>query len=1051
MDSQRKYYMELSKKIYRYIYSHPRIFILFLSFVIFWPWVFSTTPICSGDWGYGFKPAMLDGLNFPMSWNTLGVGHIIETPTRYVIELFFRSLNFFPYGLIQRIIYFWPLVFFSLLAPFELLRFVLRKNIADEKVNYYAFIGSFVYTLNTYSLTYFAGQAGLAVATTFAPLFVLAGMKMLDDYQRNNAVRDLIIFIFASFVLSSLEFRIFYISCIVFGIYALYNILINYPIKNILRYLSLIFFWISGFLLLNAFWLIGFIQLGAISDNVLSGRQLFGSQFQNLSYVITLFDTLWSGSYLVAFRMHRIPLYSWIFPILTFTPFFFKSKELKNLYFWAFISFLGIILTTQTNLPIPYLYVWLYDHLPGFGYFRESSKFYFMIAMGYSVLIPTAIYKISQIRFSHISKIIAVSLSASVIIISLINSKPIFLNTVKGLFGSYKLPQDYRVFSDLIFSEKKFFRTLGVPVYSRWTPYDYMHPMLSTLSLIAGSVIDPQGGQLVGPLGIRPITSGATPEQYIDVLSRPFSKSVFSLLSTKYIYVPIQDIANDDDFFKDYQKPRVRHWLIQQLDNIQWLRKINTDTSELVVYVNVGYKEVIHVFTKLYNFDSIDNFDEKYSLIKNQFNDDDAYFTVNDGIKSVKNQVRVIAPFELTGASDITFNQGLVISNFKLDGNLPDLSLFVKQSDDILSTHLKIKNSGFLFDEERLDTFDASSSAAGFRKYVLGDLPVGVHSVKYADNSFNADNLVNNPSFEDGLWNSEVIDCYNYDNNPKIGMELSRDEFSQGLASLKLNAKRHAACATTKIPITSLSTYLFRFDYKSAKKFDVKYSLQFDDKSRTNLDLNVRSPDSGWNSNYSYIKPPVGADNVTISLKAASPDEFNEAVFYFDNISFVEVPDLQSSVFFAADGGKRLVKPKAVTYEMVDPTKKLVHIKGASGPFFLAFGESYHSNWRLQFNNEKVNGLFRSWIPWVNPNSISEIYHYKLDDFLNAWYVDTDKYCKESSLCKLNDDGSYDIEMSIEFTSQRWFYVGTIITVIVFIGGLLSLVLYFFKNKWRKL
>jgi hypothetical protein len=55
-------------------------------------------------------------------------------------------------------------------------------------------------------------------------------------------------------------------------------------------------------------------------------------------------------------------------------------------------------------------------------------------------------------------------------------------------------------------------------------------------------------------------------------------------------------------------------------------------------------------------------------------------------------------------------------------------------------------------------------------------------------------------------------------------------------------------------------------------------------------------------------------------------------------------------------------------------------------------------------------------------------HHFKLDGFLNGWYFDTDKYCKEENLCTKNPDGSYNVEVVLEFTPQRWFYVGLLIS-----------------------
>ena len=78
--------------------------------------------------------------------------------------------------------------------------------------------------------------------------------------------------------------------------------------------------------------------------------------------------------------------------------------------------------------------------------------------------------------------------------------------------------------------------------------------------------------------------------------------------------------------------------------------------------------------------------------------------------------------------------------------------------------------------------------------------------------------------------------------------------------------------------------------------------------------------------------------------------------------------------------------------------------------------------------NEKVSGLINGFSPFSSPDRVRDEYHYKLDGFLNAWYVDTEDLCVKQQRCTKNADGSYDLEMTIEFWPQRWFYLGLIIS-----------------------
>ena len=162
-------------------------------------------------------------------------------------------------------------------------------------------------------------------------------------------------------------------------------------------------------------------------------------------------------------------------------------------------------------------------------------------------------------------------------------------------------------------------------------------------------------------------------------------------------------------------------------------------------------------------------------------------------------------------------------------------------------------------------------------------------------------------------------------------------------------------------------------------------------------------------------------------------------------------------------------------FEIINPTKKLVKVTGATTPFYLAMSESYHDKWRLELDNARprnawhfseifspkisgarVHGFLASWWPFTRVDAVADEHHFKLNSFLNGWYVDpvelcstvaSDKLQVESMGCKQNPDGSYDIAMVIEFSPQRWFYLGLIISGTTLLACLGYLVLTFMKNR----
>jgi len=201
--------------------------------------------------------------------------------------------------------------------------------------------------------------------------------------------------------------------------------------------------------------------------------------------------------------------------------------------------------------------------------------------------------------------------------------------------------------------------------------------------------------------------------------------------------------------------------------------------------------------------------------------------------------------------------------------------------------------------------------------------------------------------------------------------------------------------------------------------------------------LNVKNKD--WQKFEKKIRVRTGASSANLVVYSYSTDNKTNIITRYDNFKFIEIPDLEDKYYLVSDPELNLKNPEKIDFELVNPTKKIARIKGATTPFFLAMSESYHREWQLQMNNEKIQGFWNSWIPFVKPDKILDDNHLKLNDFLNAWYVEPALLCGEKIPpapftkgenigCMKNPDGSYDLEMVIEFAPQRWFYLGLLIS-----------------------
>jgi hypothetical protein len=312
-------------------------------------------------------------------------------------------------------------------------------------------------------------------------------------------------------------------------------------------------------------------------------------------------------------------------------------------------------------------------------------------------------------------------------------------------------------------------------------------------------------------------------------------------------------------------------------------------------------------------------------------------------------------------------------------------------------------------------------------------LPDGTNNFEFTYNisAYNLDNQIVNSSFENAMWTKDVEDCNNYDDNGILSMKQSNLS-TDGKYSLELQATTHIACTSQgDINVDANSVYLFSFDYQSDNANHARYHISFDE--GTTLSENLYIEDSQWHTFTKKIIIPKNATKMRIHVYSDSDDTNTSIITRYDNFKFIKIPNIVNK-FYIIDNTKTTThNPQNISFDIQNPTKHTVHITSAIEPFYLVMSEKYHDKWQLQFNNNKVQGLLQNWIPFVRPDIVSEANHFRYMTFLNGWYIDTQKYCKDTNLCKQNDDGSYDMEMVIEFFPQRWFYLGLFISGITFI------------------
>lgn len=166
--------------------------------------------------------------------------------------------------------------------------------------------------------------------------------------------------------------------------------------------------------------------------------------------------------------------------------------------------------------------------------------------------------------------------------------------------------------------------------------------------------------------------------------------------------------------------------------------------------------------------------------------------------------------------------------------------------------------------------------------------------------------------------------------------------------------------------------------------------------------------------------------------------------------------DMRSVVYFEKqnqDNNKSIKSLPDVTdsspdieFKKVNPTKYNLIAHGASGKFTLVFNESYDKNWQI-FSDKIGDGQIKDgsfWQNWFKKPTVEEDSHLLTNGYANSWIIDANSVC--GSQCKKNPDGTFDTQLSVEFSQQKSYQLGIVVSSLAYI----ILIGYLFSIYWRK-
>ena len=360
------------------------ITILFLLVATHFNWFNISSRIFSWDFHYVFQD-YLDSF-FPFGMGT------------WLWAIGFGSYNIQPY--MNGIFALWWLIGnydialkVSILLPILGLQAIgmsllLKKLFKEDSLNFPIFVSVLYFIFNTYFLYTSFSHLMILFSVSILPLLLYWYLRLIEEQNNINIIVFGLVYTFSCIY----EVRITLINTIILLIVStfyhkeFFQFLKNYKklLLLILLILWLNFYWINALFVWN---------FNEAASKVIF-RWVFWDQFTNIFYAITAYKPYWDvGWNSRDFILFEIPILTFLYITTLISNAFFQRQKKLIILSFVFVALWAFLLKQDAD-PFSWTYTWLYNNLPGFSIFRESSKFSIFVILGYSIGFTLFLYNI---------------------------------------------------------------------------------------------------------------------------------------------------------------------------------------------------------------------------------------------------------------------------------------------------------------------------------------------------------------------------------------------------------------------------------------------------------------------------------------------------------------------------------------------------------------------------------------------------------------------------------------------------------------------------------
>ncbi|MBI5619665.1 hypothetical protein HY950_01770 [Candidatus Gottesmanbacteria bacterium] len=499
------------------------LFVILLIGIIYRAW-FTLVPLSSGDWPFLFVENIRE-----FSWlpeiRFLWLAPYYQIVTKIVVQ-YLRV----PWEITEKLFWFLPFIVLSFVSSYKLTKSAL---------------GSLIYTTNTYILMIVGGgQMGVALAYALAPL-------VLKKYTVHSTQYTALIangLLLATQVMFDPRIALLTILAVL-----LYQIVVGKSsIKNLFLSLGVPILFTT---ILHLYWLIPLITNPSVV-----GRQIGEAtsaaveylSFASFSQTLSLLHPNWPENIFGKIYFMRPEFL--VLPLIAFGSLLFlkNSKQNRTTLFFVFLALLGAFLAKGASEPFGEVYIWLFNHVPGFALFRDPTKFYLYVALAFSMLIPFSLERVNKVKM----------VSLLFVIFWAFTIREALLGQLTGTFKPMTVPQEYIRLKDFLYRQPEQFQTLWVPERQRFGFRSLLHPALDA----------------------RLVSKQSSISGILAWITREDTKKELDALQVRYVVVP-SDVRGEL-FLTDRTYDEVLYnEAIQALDSLSWLKRISA-FAPVILYEN---------------------------------------------------------------------------------------------------------------------------------------------------------------------------------------------------------------------------------------------------------------------------------------------------------------------------------------------------------------------------------------------------------------------------------------------------------------------------------